>query len=154
MVAGAIPSSLFYPASGMPLALAMFGVSLTLYIVMAVVRMYMYIYIHIYVYTYIRMVRMARSRSAQRSLLARSDFSMRGKKGLLVLLSKQRRSRAGKRTTGLRGMIYPCARSFSRKKNKSGKRGKEGNGAEVEGKEGSAESLTRHAARVRAWRLT
>ena len=39
MVAGPIPSSLFYPASGMLLALAMFGVSLTLYIVMAVVRM-------------------------------------------------------------------------------------------------------------------
>lgn len=39
-------------------------------------------------------------------------------------------------------MIYPCARSFSRKKNKSGKSG-EGNGAEVEGKEGSAESRSR-----------
>lgn len=38
-VAGPTPSSLFYPVSGMPLALAMFGVSLTLYIVMAAVRM-------------------------------------------------------------------------------------------------------------------
>lgn len=80
VVAGAIPSSLFYPASGMPLALAMFGVSLTLYIVMAVVRMYMYIYIHIYVYTYIRMVRMARSLAHSGACLHGAIFPCGGKK--------------------------------------------------------------------------
>lgn len=44
---GPTPSSLFYPASGMPLASAMFGVSLTSYIAMGVVRICINVCIYI-----------------------------------------------------------------------------------------------------------
>ena len=118
---------------------------------------HVYIYIYMYIRIYVWYGWRVRMPSAQRSCACTERFFHAGGKkrfSARAALSKQRRSRAGKRTTGLRGMIYPCARSFSRKKNKSGKSG-EGERSGGGGKRGKRrESVARHAARVRAWWLT